>query len=289
MKVSIVVASYNNKKDTIEFLKSIKNLEFPKEQLEVIIVDNGSDDGTPKIIRKSFPHIKLIKLKKNFGAPHALNLGFKKARGKYILKCDNDVVLEKKALKILLDYLKSHPGIAIVGPKNYFKNPPKKIAPAAAKFNFWLGTTSTYKNLNKKHFVDYMQGSTILFPKRILGEIGYLDEDYGLWLFDDQDFCLRATRKGYRVAYQPQAVIWHSTEEITNARPKKKLGQWYKNKLRFIIKNANILQIITSFSLQFFSIPYYAFFYKDGTSRAIINGFWWNIKNINKTLLARKQ
>jgi len=289
MEVSIVAASHNNREDTIEFLKSIESLNFPKKQLEVIIVDNGSGDGTAESIKKVFPKVRLTELKKNLGAPKALNIGFKKAQGKYILKCDSDVILEKNSLKILLDYLKSHPNVAIVGPKNYFKNPPKKIAPAAAKFNFWLGKTSTYKNLNKELFVDYMQGSTILFQKEILDEIGYLDENYGLWLFDDQDFCLRATRKGYRVAYQPQAVIWHSTEEIANARPKKKLEQWYKNKLRFIIKNANILQIISSFSLQFFSIPYYAFFYKDGTSRAIINGFWWNVKNINKILLARKQ
>lgn len=286
MLVSIVSVFHTFQEDLPEFLNSIKKLDFPKNQLELILVNNGSRENK---IKKNFPQVQIITLNKNYGAPHALNIGFKKAKGKYILKCDYDIIFKKETLTLLLSYLQNNPKTAIVGPKNYFKKPSNKIAPAAQKFNPWLGTLSAYGDLNQILNPDYIQGSCFLFPKTLLSKIGYLDEGYGLWLFDDQDFCLRAKKAGFDVTYFPKAQIFHSTLKIANARPRIKLEQWYKNKLRFIIKNANILQIITSFSLQLFSIPYYAFFYKDGTSRAIINGFWWNISNINKTLLARKQ
>lgn len=288
MLVSIVAATHNNLEDALGLLKSIENLNFPKKEIEVIIVDNDSTDDTPQQIKKQYPQMKLITLKYNTGAPHALNVGFKKAAGKYIFKCDSDIIMEKNSLKILLDFIKNHAKIAIIGPKNYFKNKPQKTAPSAGKFNYWLGTTSTYPNLNKSLNVDYLQGCAILFPKKLLKVTGYLDEEYGLWLFDDQDFCIRANRRGIDIIYYPKAKIWHSTTQKANSRPKIKLEQWYKNKIRFIIKNANPAQILTSITLQVISIPLYWMFIRDGTASAIVKSLWWNLKNIKKTLLARK-
>lgn len=286
MLVSIVSVFHTFGKDLPELLNSIKTLDFPKNQLELILVNNGAKENQ---IKKIFPEAQIITLNKNYGAPHALNIGFKKAKGKYILKCDNDIIFKKETLTCLLSYLQNNPKTAIVGPKNYFKQPAGKIAPAAQKFNPWLGTLSAYGDLDQTLNPDYIQGSCFLFSKTLFSKIGYLDEGYGLWLFDDQDFCFRAKKAGFDVTYFPKAQIFHSTLKIASARPKIKLDQWYKNKLRFIIKNTNILQNFTSISLQLLSIPYYALFYKDGTSQAIIRGFVWNFKNINKTLIARKQ
>ena len=288
MLVSIVAATYNNKAEVLDFIKSVKNLNFPAKELEVIITDNGSTDKTAQLINKQYPEIQLVNLKTNFGASQALNIGFKRAKGQYIFKCDSDVILEKDSLKKLLLFLQNQPKSAIVGPKIFFKDKPNTIAPSAGKFNFWFGTISAYPNLNKILKADYLQGCAILFPKEIIKKIGYLDEGYGLWLFDDQDFCTQANRKGINILYYPEAKIWHSTTLKASARPKIKLEQWYKNKIRFIIKNANLIQILTSIILQIITIPIYWISFRDGTANAIVKGFWWNLNNIKKTLLARK-
>jgi len=287
VEISIVVLSHNNKSDLEDCIKSINKLNFPKKNLEIIVVDNGSIDGTTKMIKKNFPNIDLVMLPTNFGAPHALNIGFKKAKGNYILKCDDDIVLEKNCLKILFDYLETYPEVGVVGPKNYFKDSPKEVAKAAHNFNFWIGITRPAGNLNTKLEPDYVKGCASLFCKKLLKIVGYLDEGYGLWLFDDQDFCLQVKRHGYKVVYLPQAKIWHSYKKITASKIEVFLKQWYKNKIRFILKNANIYQIITSLAAHLILVLIYIFS-SPLKAKIIIQGLVWNIVNFNATLRVRK-
>ena len=289
MKVSAVVLSYNKKADLLECLKSISSLAFPKQELEVIVVDNGSTDQTQEAVKKSFKNVILIENKTNLGAPCALNIGFRRAKGEFILKCDDDIVLSKDSLKILVDYIQKNPRVGILGPKNYYKIPRQRIAPSSLNFNFWLGSTTLAGDLNKIHQPNYLQGSCFLFPKKLFKKIGYFDEGFEGWLFDDQDFCYQTKRAGYKIVYYPKAKIWHSDEKTARKRPKEKLAAWYKNKIRFILKNSSLAQIITSLTLQFLSLPYYAIFYRDGTATSILIGFIWNFKNFSKTLSARNK
>jgi len=289
MKVSAIILSYNKKADLVECLKSISNLDFSRRELEVIVVDNGSIDGSQEVIKKSFKEVILIENRENLGAPCALNIGFKIAKGKFILKCDDDIILERNSLKILANYLQKNPGVGIVGPKNYYKIPRQRIAPASLNFNLWLGKTILAGNLNEIHQPDYLQGSCFLFRRKLFKKIGFFDEGFTPWLFDDQDFCYQARRAGSEVLYYPKAIIWHSDEETAKKRPKKKLVAWYKNKIRFILKNSNLAQIITSLTLQFLTLPYYAIFYRDGTATSILAGFIWNFKIFPKTLAARNK
>lgn len=143
--VSIVLPNYNGKEDTLECLESLEHLNYPKEKLEIIVVDNGSQDGSQKKIldffsstgvtrqalvylkadalsTQNFARLRLIQNKKNFGAPAAYNQGIAVASKNYdyIWKLDNDVIVDKNSLFELVEFAENNKKIGMVSGKIYF-------------------------------------------------------------------------------------------------------------------------------------------------------------------------
>ena len=108
-KVSIVFSNFNGGKEPLECLASIKKLNYPKNKIETIIIDNGSKDKSPEKIAGKFPEVNLIKLKKDIGLPASLNLGIKKSAGKYIFIANDDIIFEKSSIKNMVHFLEILP------------------------------------------------------------------------------------------------------------------------------------------------------------------------------------
>jgi len=248
-KVSIIFSNFNGGIEPIECLESIRKLTYPQEKIEVIVVDNGSTDGSREQIEKEFPKVKLIKLKKEIGLSASINLGIKRSRGSYILVGNDDIVFEKNSITKMVEYLENHQDIGVLGGKVFYKDRPKTLTDFVSGFNFYLGSIQKPK---KKSDILWLQSCSVMIPKRVFDDIGFFDEGFYPLYFDDFDFCLRAKRAGYRLAHNPEAIFWHGYGKTTKKFQSSKFYFWWqKNKIRFMFKNATPLQITTALVSQF--------------------------------------
>ena len=286
-KISIVFPNHNGGNEPLECLASIQKLNYPKGKIETIIVDNDSRDGSPLRIKESFPSVKLIKNRANFGFAKAVNQGIAIANGEFIFITNDDIVFEKESLKKSVKYLVSHDNVGIVGGKIYYKDAPEKICSSGYMMNKWTGNIHPAPNPNKLKEPDWVQGCAIIISKKVLSKIGNLDPQYFL-SFDDYDLCLRTKKFGLKVIYLPTAVFWHG-ESLTVDRNKPfKYYHWYKSKIRFVIKHMPILNALSILVFQLLiATPYRALVLRDGRFIPFLKGFAWNLINLRSTLKTR--
>jgi len=285
-RLSIVFPNLNGAKVLSAFLNSVKGSSYDKRKLEIIMVDNGSSDGSIEFVRQNFPKVKIIQSGRNFGFAKAVNLGIQKSLGVYIFVTNNDVLLDKNCLKNLAEFAKKNKIIGVTGPI-VFENS-KQIPVKSLKFNFYTGL---FKKLNTLEESDWISGAGMFFQKKLWQKLGGFDEGF-FFTFEDLDFCLRAKRAGFRIIHTPKAKIFHQ-EGATVNRPEFtyfKYFESYKSKLRLVLKHANLFQILTSFVLQFFVFaPYRFFVLKEKSFIPLIKALSWNLQHLSQTLSVRRK
>ncbi len=223
-RVFIIILNWNGWQDTIECLDSLKKINYP--DYEIVVVDNGSTDGSADIIQKKYSQgIFFIETGKNLGFAGGNNIGIKYAleRGAdLILLLNNDTKVAPDFLTKLVEVAQSDFKIGIVGPKILFWNQPDRIWFGGGKIN-WLKTkgehidyrkidTTTPSNKPKKS--DYISGCCLLIKREVVDKIGLLNDDYFLY-YEDTDWCLKAKEAGYKIIYVPASCIWHKASVRT--------------------------------------------------------------------------
>lgn len=228
MDLSIIIVNYNTKGLLRETLESIyKNPTY--REFEIIVVDNGSSDGSQEMVKKEFPDVILIENKQNLGFAKANNIGIKIAKGKYILLLNSDTEVLRGTLDSCIDFLEKDEAkeIGILGckvmlpdgkldlacrrgfptPKNsFFKI--FGLAKLFPKSRFFAGYNLTYLDENQSYEVDSVVGAFMLIRREVIDKIGLLDEDYFMF-GEDIDFCFRAKQNGFKVYYYADAKIIH--------------------------------------------------------------------------------
>lgn len=253
--VSVIVLNYNNTTDIDDCLESLLHQNYP--QYEIIVVDNGSTDGSADHVAKKFPGLQLIRNKTNAGFAAGNNAGIRKAKGELIALFNNDAVADKNWLREIVHVAQSSGKIGIVGGKVLLKNPKGKLAWTGGRLRMCPPTGLNITEEDEQQYVDWISGCSLLFKRELLDKVGYLDEGYFMY-FEDIDFCLQAKRAGYEVVYAPQAVVWHGESTTTS-----KDGRWryrtsYESRFRFTFKNLSLLQQICSvFYIFLVSVPYH--------------------------------
>lgn len=289
--VSIIIPTFNRKPLLKKTLKSLKNLNYPKNKTEVIIVDNGSRDGTSQMV-KEFPDIKLLSLSQNIGIPKALNLAIKNSKGNYIFQTNDDVIYEKNCLKELIKTVKSDPKIGIVGGRLYFSDRPKTPMINHLKLNLYIGYHSFKKTPSDKiSEVDIVTGACMLIRKKAIEKIGFPDEKFGPYGAEDYEFCFRAKSAGFKVMFCPKAVVWVTEfktkdKSIVNQR----LFDHYKGKFRFMLLFASPAQNLVFFPTQILCAPIFCYMQsRKKVAVPILKAIFWNLKNLKNTLNSRKK
>jgi len=221
MNLSIIIVNYNTRDLLQDCLKSIYT-PYPKPYtLEVIVIDNGSTDGSLQSINSlKWPNLRVIVNKKNEGFAKAVNQGIRQSSGKNILFLNSDIVVKKDALVKLLAFVENHPQAGLVGGR--LLNP--NGSPQGSCFflptlwrvvkEFWFGNKGF--SVVKKYVpegrgpseVEAVTGAVFLIPRKILAKVGLLDEHYFMY-FEDLDYCRRARKAGLKVFYVPQAEFIH--------------------------------------------------------------------------------
>jgi len=222
VKISIVVLSWNTK-DLLK--KCLKSIPF---YAEVIIVDNGSKDGTVHFLNSlKWPNLKIIKNRKNLGFAKGNNQGIKAATGDLIMLLNSDTVVEKKTIERLINFYQEQTDKKLAFSPLLLNNNGTVQEEYYMRFpNLWQVFGYHYppfrlltmrlplkrmiiSQIKKKPFeVDQLPGAALAASKEIWQEVGFLDEDYQ-FLYEDVDWCWRAKKKGVKLFVLPEAKINH--------------------------------------------------------------------------------
>lgn len=263
--LSINISTYNN----IDFLHVCLDSIFKKIvgiNIEVIVVDNASTDGTAKMVSNEFPHVILLENSYNKGVAPSRNQSIKISRGRYILILDADTSILSDNFSDLLHYMDSNNDVALLGVTQL--NVDKHFYPAARTFPkikhvilrrlSFLSFIRNSKIMNAHHLfnvrpetpihVDYVIGAFQLVNRRHMEKIGVLDEKmfYG---FEDADYCARVKKSGFKVIYYPMFEIKHYVQGLTrnkrlmSTRGLKLLLNHFKSYIRFYIKHRDLINI----------------------------------------------
>jgi GT2 family glycosyltransferase len=209
-RVTVVVLNWNGWRDTVACLESLRNLAaMPR----VIVVDNGSTDGSGDRIRAEAPWAQLVQLQSNRGFSGGMNAGIAAALREaswvdYVWVLNNDTLVEPSTLSHMVALGDSDSRIGIVGSRLVDADGSGRIqAMGGGTINRWLGTTSTYVRSSSKA-CDHLVGASLLVRRSLLRQIGGFDERYFFYL-EDTDLSLRARRAGWRLAVARDATVIH--------------------------------------------------------------------------------
>jgi GT2 family glycosyltransferase len=250
-KVSIIILNWNGKEDTIECLESLKHLTYPN--YEIMLVDNGSKDGSLECFRERYPDIEILENENNLGFAEGNNVGIKKLLSRdedYIMLLNNDTIVEPSFLDELTKVIESDPTIGIVGPKVYYYDEPNKIQTAGIRVSFWRGTATHLKRNeidtvddSRIKEVDSICGCALFARSEVFSKIGYLKKDYFAY-WEETDWCVRAHRVGYKIVYVPSAKIWHKEGSTSKKRSGFYEFQMTRNMFWFMKQNSTRVQYI---------------------------------------------
>ncbi|GGG83373.1 glycosyltransferase family 2 protein [Paenibacillus radicis (ex Gao et al. 2016)] len=200
---SIIIPTYNGLPLLREAVASIRNCTT--EPYELIVVDNGSTDGTIAYLQEQ--NINFISHPGNTGFPIACNWGLRLARGEYILLLNNDVLVSKHWLGNMLQHFRRDAAVGIVGPLSNYVSGRQQIEMTG-------NDVETAARLLNEHRGEYevvkrVIGFCMLFSRDLLQRVGLLDERFSPGHFEDDDYCYRASLAGYRIVIAKDTFVFH--------------------------------------------------------------------------------
>lgn len=283
MDLSIIIVNYNTKKLLEQCLSSIYKFtssDFRIESrsfvpqsgtqddsaggkdinFEVIVIDNGSKDGSLEMVKKKYPQVKLIPNKDNLGFSRANNQGIKVAKGKYILLLNSDTYLIENSFKKLIEKAESLPNVGALAPQ--LLNEDKSIQQSAGFFPhlpqvfFWMTFIDDLPGgqylrpyhvdhdsfYNKDQEVDWLTAAAVLIPKDIARDIKGLDEKIFMY-GEDVDFCYRVKKAGFNIYLSPVTKIVHIGRGSSGKIPTAAFVGEYKGLIYFYAKHKGKLSL----------------------------------------------
>jgi hypothetical protein len=253
--ISIIIVSWNSRGYLKRGLDSIFNQNL--EDIEIILIDNGSSDATCQFVRDNFPSVKVIRNEKNMGACFARNQGIRLAKGEYMIFMDCDAELDMdflSNLKIILNDLPRN--IGGLSPKIINRHSGRifscglRISSELRVYD--IGRDRPSQMFSRPFDIDGPNSCCAIFSKECLEAIkdkGYFDEDF-FFLFEDADVALRLINKGYGSLFVPQLICFHCGNSSRTSRQKRRY-LCFRNRLYMIFKN-NTLGQLYSFLLRSF-------------------------------------
>jgi GT2 family glycosyltransferase len=244
--VAIILVNWNGKSDTLECLASLRKLDTP--DVRVIVVDNGSADGSVETLRSAHPWVEIIALPENLrfaggnnaGIAHALKLG-----ADYVLLLNNDTFVAPDFVTQMLKRFTSEPACGMVAPKIYYAAVPDVLWFAGGEISFWTGTMRHIGireidrgQYDTPHVIDYATGCCILTSRNVIERIGVLDESFFIY-GEDADWSMRVRNAGYHIMYEPRARVWHKVSVSAGGHLSSfKLRHKALSNLRFFARHA---------------------------------------------------
>jgi GT2 family glycosyltransferase len=208
---SIVIVNWNGKKHLARCLPSLIAQTY--QDFEIIIVDNGSEDGSPAFIQQQYPTACLIENEQNRGFAAPNNQGIAVARGRYVVTLNNDTELSPNWLQALVAAADAHPEMGAFASLIAFHDRPTMIDSAGLSVSLaGIGCQSRMgEDVGRVREPEEVFGAcaaAALYRRELLQDVGLFDEDYFAY-YEDVDLAWRARLRGWRAMLVPQAVVYH--------------------------------------------------------------------------------
>ena len=232
---SVVIPAWNGEDHIVDCLSALSRQSH--QPMQILVVENGSTDGTCELIKTQFPDVALIENESNLGFSVASNMGIDASTGGPIVLLNQDTIVDDDWLARILEVLEYDPEIGIVGSLTRYPN--GKIQHAGGYLDC-QGNGHHKKRKPKSGLpvdVEYVTGAALAVSRKALATIGLLDEAFYPAYFEDVDLCLRARKAGFRVVISPTATVVHKEESRMTEHSF--MGNYYfqKNRLRLVVKH----------------------------------------------------
>lgn len=213
--VYVLTLNWNRCQDTLACLESLTRMSYPN--FCILVVDNGSTDGSVEAIATHFPKVEIIANERNLGFAAGCNIGLRHtlAQGAgYIFIVNNDTTVDPRALDELVAEA-DPPDVGMLAPKIYYHDNPNYIwsvgggqNPLTLEMTGGHGRGPDVGQWEEVVEREYLVGCALLIKRDLLERVGLFDERFFMY-YEDMDLCLRARRAGYRLLMVPRAKIWH--------------------------------------------------------------------------------
>ncbi len=255
--VSIIIINWNTRALTADCLKSVAEeadrlaaQRGETAQLETIVVDNGSTDGSVAYLRATFPWIRLLANQKNVGFAAANNQGLEECTGQYVLLLNSDTKVLPGAIEALINFMESHPDVGAVGSR--YLNGDGTLqsscypAPSLSR-EFWrmfhldkiyaYGTYPMHRwSTETPRPVDTVQGASLLLRREIATQLGLFDTSYFMYS-EEVDLCRRIRQEGWWIYWVPASRIIHYGGQSTRLAALTMFLQLYQSKILYFRKH----------------------------------------------------
>ena len=287
MEVSVVIPNFNG----IAFLDSVlASLEGQTlSNFEVILVDNGSTDGSCSFVTANYPWVHLIELTENFGFCGAVNAGIRAAKAPYVLLLNNDTEVKEDFVEEMLAAIRRHKNAFSCGARMVQYHDRDRLDDVgnyycALGWSFARGRGKDIHAYETEDKIFSACAGAAIYRKKIIEKIGYFDEEHFAYL-EDTDIGYRARIYGYENWYAPKAIVYHVGSGTSGSRYNQfKTRYSSRNNIYLIYKNMPLLQIILN--LPFLAVGFlikFLFFAVKGMGKeyaaGIKNGFSISMKN----------
>ena len=302
MDLSVIIVNWNTRQLVLESLQSLYGA-IGDFSMEVFVVDNGSSDGSVEAIRPAFPRVILVENRKNIGFAKANNGALRRARGKYFLFLNTDVILQGDAVAALLEFMEKTPQAGIVGAQllnpdgtkqNSFDNFPTLLSEGLNKSLLRMFFPNRFPSkrlsLSSPIAVESVIGACMMVRKDAVDEVGPMDEDYFLFM-EETDWCYRVRERGWRVYLVPQAQAVHLQGGTADRVKVQAKLEYYRSRYSFFKKHRGTLQagvlrgillLKLSMSLPMHSLLCVFTFFQDRKARQKLANTWklfaWHLR-----------
>lgn len=281
-KVSVIIPNYNGEQYLRGCLDGL--LGQTACGIQVIVVDNGSGDGSIRILQEEYPQVRLLALDANYGFCRAVNEGIRAAETEYVILLNNDVRVAPDFVKTLTAAMEKDPQLFSCQAKMIQMDRPELIDNAGDFYTAlgWAvtrGRDRALESYEKPGMIFSACAGAAIYRRALFEEIGYFDEAHFAYL-EDVDIGYRARIAGYCNAYEPAAVVWHKGSAVTGSRHNSfKVKSAARNNLYLIYKNMPHWQILINFPLLLCGwLIKGAFFSLKGLGGAYFSGLWQGIR-----------
>lgn len=241
-RVAPVIINYNTRED---LRRCLVTMEERLGRLPAVVVDNGSSDGSQRMVREEFPWVRLVENPGNRGYAAACNLGIRSTDRPYVLVLNSDVEFVEGGLEVLLDYLDRHPRVGALGPRVLNSDGTRQMScrrfPSMLEnvVHGFLGEIWPDNPLTRSYQmkdledggpreVDWVSGAAMLLRREAAEEVGGFDETYFMYV-EDVDLCWRLRAAGYGVVYHPGFSLVHHIGRASSQQSTRMLYQHHRS------------------------------------------------------------
>jgi GT2 family glycosyltransferase len=291
--VSIVILSYNGIRYLENCLDSVRKLDYPSK--EVIVVDNGSSDGSGDYVEKNYPWVKVIANRENLGFAAGNNVGIRIAKGKYVFLLNQDTEIHPHCISNLVNTMETCDEVGVCGGKICLSSERNRLQHAGGKYHMvGVAIDRGFYELDEGQYdefedVSFVCGTALMFRRDITSKLGLLDPVFFMY-HEDVDFCLRAWLSGFRVRYVPNSIVYHRSAYfdslITGSR--QPLIEFHKNKntILILLRDFDLSTILVWLPLtlcyRFFWLIRYISDGNPSCAKSVVNAVVWTIKNLQR-------